>query len=366
MTAVTLSPSQGKPVSVGVGQSTKVMALIGTNNRASYKRQLEKLDALADMDKRPDLVADLSITRNTPELVPEIVARGFVASALPVYGLDRRSSVIDPGHLLDRCLSLMDLGVGMLTIHPTPSHELIALAQSRHVPWTSRGGGILIKDLLITGGKENAYLRILPELAQAARKHGVALSLGASFRSANILDSLDAAQLSEIASQVTLADELRDSGVMVMLEGPGHASPSSIRRVAEILGATGHPIVPLGPIPTDTAAGQDHISSAIGATLLGLQGAAHLLAAVTREEHTGGVPTLNSTIEAVEAARVAAHVIDLGRLQDQSEDKKVVLARAEAKSCVVDRNKPGCSRCADACPLIIDPRSLWEGTSRRV
>lgn len=109
--------------------------------------------------------------------------------------------------------------------------------------------------------------------------------------------------------------------------------------------------MPLGPIPTDLAIGQDHISAAIGATLLGLEGAAHMIAAVTREEHTGGVPDINATIEAVAASRVAARVIDLHRHGPSPQDIAVVQDRKAHRTCVVGRVVPGCSRCGDACPL---------------
>lgn len=84
---------------------------------------------------------------------------------------------------------------------------------------------------------------------------------------------------------------------------------------------------------------------------MGLAGAAHILAAVTREEHTGGVPSVASTVEAVRAARVAAHVIDIERLGDVSADELVVRRRAEVRTCVEGRTKRGCDRCADVCPL---------------
>ncbi len=310
------------------------------------------------MRRGPEVVADLSITRNTPELLPEIISRGFVASALPIYAVRKRDGRIDDQELLDRCRTLIELGARVLTIHPTATPRLIGLAQKRMVPWTSRGGGIVIRDLISGAGTDNAYQRIMPALASMAKAKDVVLSIGASFRSANIFDSFDQTQQEEIRSQITLADGLVAEGVMVIIESPGHAAPRSIQELSKVLAETGHPIMPLGPIPTDTAIGQDHISAAIGSALMGLANAAHMLAAVTREEHTGGVPSVESTVEAVEAARVSAHVIDLGLLLATEDDLEVASARAAAKTCVVDRGKAGCSRCADACPLIVDPRNL--------
>jgi len=212
--------------------------------------------------------------------------------------------------------------------------------------------GLIIDDLLANEAPENIYLRIMPELISHARRTKTVLSIGASFRSANIFDSFDAAQQKEIASQIELAESVRRAGVGTMIESPGHARPRDIFRVAQVLSNSGLPVMPLGPIPTDAAAGRDHISAAIGAVLLGIHGAAHVLAAVTREEHTGGIPTIHSTLEAVEAALVAAHIIDIETLNETTEDLETVTARAKSATCVLEKSTQGCSRCAATCPLV--------------
>lgn len=112
--------------------------------------------------------------------------------------------------------------------------------------------------------------------------------------------------------------------------------------------------MPLGPIPTETAAGFDHLSAAIGATLMGLRGAAHILACVTREEHTGGVPSIESTLEAVRSARIVANILDAHHLNLTSKDQSVVDWRRVHHTCVEGRNAAGCSRCGRACPLTVD------------
>jgi phosphomethylpyrimidine synthase len=219
------------------------------------------------------------------------------------------------------------------------------------VPITSRGGSIIVRDLLCSTAQDNVYLRILPDLISHARRTSAVLSIGATFRSATIFDSCDEAQLLELDSQLRLARDIQEAGVGVIIETPGHARPRDIQRIATLLRPTGFPIMPLGPIPTDCAIGQDHVSAAIGAALLGLAGCAHILAAVTREEHTGGVPSIASTIEAVEAARVAAHIIDLETLNADQLDMIVAQGRAEHRSCVSGKKSRGCARCADVCPL---------------
>ena len=342
--------------SVGAGCRTLVMALIGASHPRQIEEQARKIRILSDLADGPDIISDLSIISpdNGPPLWQRVLQETTAAAAcLPVYTVSRtRQGRIDPSELLDVAIEQMEGGVGLLTIHPTPSREIQELAAERLAPCTSRGGGLVIADAESRGWEEeNAYLKILPQLTAHARRNGTVLSLGASYRSANIFDSGDAAQVAEISAQAELAREIRSQGVGVIIESPGHARPKDIKRLAVLLRTTGVPIMPLGPIPTDTAIGQDHISSAIGAVILGLEGCAHILAAVTREEHTGRIPSIESTIEAVAAARVAARVIDLDQLDDDEPDYSVANARSNGRTCVVGKRSGGCDRCAKACPL---------------
>lgn len=341
----------GTPLLVGDGEPVRVMALVGTTSKADERKEPSKVEQLAQLSSPPDVIADLSFRHTRYPLWRRVLEVGLPAATLPVYTVSRRDRRIDRSALLERSIEHLEGGVGMVTIHPTPRRDIIQLAKKRQVPWTSRGGGLVIADLVASGRSQNAYLDILPDLASVARAHGAAISIGATFRSATVLDADDAAQREEIKFQTELATQLRGEGCTVILEGPGHAAPSAIERLAARMRQANCPVMPLGPIPTDLAIGQDHVSAAIGATLMGLAGAAHILAAVTREEHTGGVPRLGSTVEALEAARVAAHVIDLHRLGTTPEDRRVVAARAKFRTCVAGRNVPGCSRCGDACPL---------------
>ncbi|MCD2453821.1 phosphomethylpyrimidine synthase ThiC [Methylicorpusculum oleiharenae] len=340
---------------VGLGLKTRVMALVGISHPRQLPDQIAKIRALTTMDNAPDIIGDLSICpimQDLPLWKWIVKETPFVAACLPVYTISSHGGRIDPAELLDKCIEQMEGGVGILTIHPTPSEDIQSLALNRLVPCTSRGGGIIIADAESRNWRsENAYIEILPQLIHHAKINGTVLSLGASYRSANIFDSCDAAQQAEIERQIELAKIISNEDVGVIIESPGHARPADIKRLASILRKSGFPIMPLGPIPTDTAIGMDHVSSAIGATLLGLEGCAHILAAVTREEHTGRVPSLESTIEAVMSARIAAHVIDLHILGDDAADYAIASARADNRTCIIGKETPGCDRCKHACPL---------------
>lgn len=342
------------------------MALIGMNHPRHYAQQVDRIRALAKLAHGPDIICDLSLARSGKEAPlwrVVIQESSAVAACLPVYSATTRKGRIDPAELLDIAIEQMEGGAGLLTIHPTPSGRIHNLTTDRMVPCTSRGGGLIIADAEGRGWKEvGAYLKILPDLIRHARHCGTALSLGAAYRSANIFDSCDAAQQAEIACQIELAKEIDSQGVGVIIESPGHARPRDIKKLARLLRPAGFPVMPLGPIPTDTAIGMDHVSSAIGATLFGLEGCAQIIAAVTREEHTGRVPSLESTLEAVRAARIAAHVVDLHLLGDDSEDYAVAQGRALNNTCVLGKGAGGCSRCAQTCPLSKEELGLGEST----
>jgi phosphomethylpyrimidine synthase len=303
------------------------------------------------MDNGPDIIADLSLIDAPQPLWHLAIKAGCAASSLPIYTVRRRSHLVDQSELLDVALRQMEAGIGLLTIHPTPTLQLVELAQKRRVPWTSRGGGLVIQDLISSRHNDNVYMRIMPQIVGAALRQGTVLSIGASFRSANIFDALDEVQQSEIKAQLTLAADIAESGVGVIIESPGHARPADIQVCARHLAQSGFPIMPLGPIPTDAAVGLDHVAAAIGATLMGIEGAAHILAAVTREEHTGGIPTLASTIEAAQATRVAAHIIDIHQTNATEVDEHIVTHRSDYHTCVLGKQTTGCSRCGPTCPL---------------
>lgn len=347
----TIFRPDGGTLDVGPGWPTRVNALIGASHRRNVSDQLRKLDALREAAAPCQIVSDLSIVQNGAPIWKAILELGYFAATLPIYTVEPRQTGIDQNELLDRVREQAEGGVSIITIHPTPTQQIISEAQSRLVPFTSRGGGMVIKDLAVSRRRENVYLRILPDIIAICVKYKTAISLGASFRSANIFDSADAAQMSEIKLQLEIAQQIKREGAQVIIESPGHARPSSIAFIAGILSSTGMPIMPLGPIPTDVAVGQDHIASAIGATLMGLKGAAHILAAVTREEHTGHIPTISSTIEAVRAAAIAAHVIDIEMLGAFAEDLSISERRAATRTCVDGKASKGCNRCATRCPL---------------
>jgi phosphomethylpyrimidine synthase len=344
-------------VEAGSSKKTLVNSLIGFNHKNEYDCELKKLNSIISLEDKPDIISDLSTIRvNTTETIWYKVANETqcVSATLPIYLVKTKNNKIDDNELLEIIIEQMEYGVGLITIHPTANKEIFNFSRKRLVPITSRGGGMVVKDLISNEFKDvNVYLRLLPKIIHYAQKYGVTLSIGTTFRSGNIFDTNDEAQNKEIELQITLAKLISQQNVGVIIEAPGHARPCDIKIISAILRSTGFPIMPLGPIPTETAVGMDHISGAIGATIMGLENCADILATVTREEHTGGRPTMEATIEAVKVAKVAAHIIDIHKIDDTAADMKITKSRVKSHSCVSGKITKYCDRCQELCPLMI-------------
>ena len=344
-------------VEAGLGKKTLVNSLIGFNLENENEYELEKLNTINNLVEKPDIITDLSTRKvcKTDALWYKVANETHcIAATLPVYLIKTQNDIIGVSELLEIIIEQMEDGVGLITIHPTANREIFSESRKRMVPITSRGGGIVIKDLIAKEFKdENVYLKILPQIISHARKHGVVLSIGTTFRSGNIFDSNDKAQRMEIELQISLAKVIARCDVGVIIESPGHARPRDIKQISKVLRRAGFPVMPLGPIPTDAAPGMDHISSAIGATIMGLEGCAHILAAVTREEHTGGRPTIESTVESIKATRIAAHIIDIHNNNDTIIDMEFAQSRAKSNTCVSGKDTKYCDRCKELCPLMI-------------
>jgi phosphomethylpyrimidine synthase len=340
----------------GAYSKTLVSVLIGATSKHDINTQLKKIESICKLRNAelPDIISDLSLQNSKSSLYNHILNLfpDFIVSTLPIYKCKNDNGLIDKQELLTIILQQIESGVSFITIHPTPNSKLISLAQKRLVPWTSRGGTMVIRDLSLRSFKgDNVYLKVLDDVIKAAETKNTVISIGASFRSANIFDSMDECQIEEFNVQKKIADYIHSKGVNVIIEGPGHSTPRKLKQVAAYYQQMGYPIMPLGPIPTDNAIGQDHISSSIGAVLLGMDNCVDIITSVTREEHTGGIPTIESSIEAIKAAKIAAHIIDINKLEDFSQDEIIVKYRSENQTCVYGKKNAGCSRCAHVCPL---------------
>jgi phosphomethylpyrimidine synthase len=361
---------KGKQRSVAVGSDLliKVNVNIGANEKKAIAQERKKVKVLSRLGYRPDTVMDLSIVR-LPKPIYEIAIEEFggPVGTLPHYLCYHSVKGIDPHLLLEEIEKQAEAGVSWMTLHVTPRKDLYEKAKKiRQIPCTSRGGGIVIKDMYINERSESVISLYFNDILSVMARYKVTLSIGTAFRPATTIDALDKIHLKEILIQGEYIRAARNKGVQVMMEGVGHITLNKLQEYVHIVRSKYNiPLVPLGPIPTDAAGDEDHIASAIGAAYMSLLGGAHMINAITCEEHTGDVPSLDSIVKGLKAARVAAHSVNISRFpQLDVADRAVVNKRGKNYTCVIEgglftesakmRFDMGCGRCRHECPLLIN------------
>lgn len=343
-------------VSVGPNSPTLLNVLLGANHVTEHVREWNKIIKITENHLPVSIITDLSLAscKKGDELWRKICNdTQFIAGTVPIYQSVSSAGDISSNALLDLIQEQAEVGVKLMTIHPTPTRRLLQLCKQRYIPITSRGGGVVCRDMLKNFKKENVYMQVLDQVIEIANKHCVTLSIGSSFRSASIHDALDDAYISELSSQIEIAEYCKKRGVLTILETPGHASPQAIFQICNYLNDNcGFPIMPLGPLPIDSALQYDDYAASVGAILMGTRNCADILSVVTREEHTGGLPSEEALIEAINKYVVAKHIIDVYKVNDTNIDDELSLQRSKYKTCT-ENHSPGCDRCGPLCPLIL-------------
>lgn len=361
----TLLKGKQKSIAIGKGFLIKVCTNIGVSNPNDLHFELKKLEQLNSAKFAPDIIMDHTIVPLKKPLWETLVdSFSGAVGTLPHYLTYNPKTGIDEVELLEMISRMAEYGVSFITIHPTANTQLLALAkQCRILPTTARGGSIVLSDLKINNRNENVYEKNFLSILKILKKHKMAVSIGTTFRPSNIFEALDKVHLEETKQQAEFVKIAKEYGVDVLMEGVGHIKLNDMNEYAEIIKAIDVPFMPLGPIPTDASVGFDHVASAIGASQLGILGIAKIFHSITREEHTGHVPTIDSIVEGLKAARVAAHAVNIALFPAYATiDKRVALAKAHNKTCVVNQGlfienmqesyTAGCDRCKHECPLI--------------
>ncbi len=324
---------------IGKNLKTKVNANLGTSGECcSLEMEREKLDAA--LRAKTDSIMDLSTGGELSSF------RGFflenspvIVGAVPIYGvatelIARHQALdsMDPDELLRSIEKQCAEGLDYITVHCGVTLDSVKKLDiyERIMPCVSRGGSIHMS-WMRKNKKQNPLYENFDDLLSIAYKYDVTLSLGDGFRPGAILDATDGPQLEELMILGELARRARARNVQVMIEGPGHVPLNQI--TANVLLqkqlCDGAPFYILGPLPTDIAAGYDHITSAIGGAIAGAAGADYLCY-VTPAEHLG-LPNTDDVYQGVMAARIAAHVADIAKgLPDAVEaDRRMSIARRD-------------------------------------
>ncbi|MCU7866448.1 MAG: phosphomethylpyrimidine synthase ThiC [Candidatus Thiodiazotropha sp. (ex Lucinoma borealis)] len=368
--SITLLNGGSRTIAVGPGTPIKVNTNIGISNKSSsYVAEMEKLETLTTVSFRPDMIMDHTIYADCKDFWREIV-RTFdgAVGTLPHYTTYDKKYGLDEVKLLERIHEMLESGVSFMTLHFTADIDIYEIARGiRAIPVTSRGGGLVVRDTLNKGRKENIFRSLLPEIIAAFKKHDAAISVGTTYRPPDIFSALDAAHVEETKRQIEIINGLKNSGVKVLMEGVGHIPIYKLDQYIAFVREANCPFMPLGPMITDSAIGFDHITNAIGGAIMADKGGAHIINTVTREEHTGGVPDKLSVIEGLKSARVAAHSVNVSKfVKVRLLDELTIKKRGEQISCVVagglfdstvDNPRKGCDRCSFECPILLAPKS---------
>ena len=305
-----------EPMAIGRNFLVKVNANIG--NSAVLSTVADEVDKMVWAIRwGADTVMDLSTGRNIHNIRDWIVRNSPVPiGTVPIYqALEKVGGVAEDLNwevFRDTLIEQAEQGVDYFTIHAGVRLAYIPLTAKRVTGIVSRGGSILAKWCL-AHHRENFLYDHFEEICEIMRAYDVSFSLGDGLRPGSLADANDAAQFAELETLGELTRVAWKHGVQTMIEGPGHVPMHKIKaNMDKQLAACGEaPFYTLGPLTTDVAPGYDHITSAIGAAMIGWFGTA-MLCYVTPKEHLG-LPDRKDVKDGVIAYRIAAHAADLAK-----------------------------------------------------
>ncbi|HUZ11983.1 MAG TPA: phosphomethylpyrimidine synthase ThiC [Caulobacteraceae bacterium] len=305
-----------EPMAIGRNFLVKVNANIG--NSAVLSQVEDEVDKMVWAIRwGADTIMDLSTGRNIHNIREWIIRNcPTPLGTVPIYqALEKVGGVAEDltwEVFRDTLVEQAEQGVDYFTIHAGVRLAYIPLTARRVTGIVSRGGSIMAKWCLAHHRESFLYERF-EDICEIMRAYDVSFSLGDGLRPGSIADANDAAQFAELETLGELTKVAWAHGVQVMIEGPGHVPMHKIKANMEKQLAACHeaPFYTLGPLTTDIAPGYDHITSAIGAAMIGWFGTA-MLCYVTPKEHLG-LPDREDVKQGVIAYKIAAHAADLAK-----------------------------------------------------
>jgi len=318
------------PMAIGHVAKVKINANIGNSAVTSdIDAELEKLHRAVHYGA--DTVMDLSTGGNIDAIRQAIIDISPVPiGTVPIYQAVQQVAKVEElaaDDLLDMIEHQAQQGVDYVTVHCGILREHVPLALGRVTGIVSRGGSLLAY-WMAAHQQQNPLYTHYDRILEIARIYDVTLSLGDGLRPGSLADATDQAQLAELRVLGELTERAWAQDVQVMIEGPGHIPMHQIEVNVRLQKEICHdaPFYTLGPLVTDVAPGYDHITSAIGAAMIGWYGA-DMLCYVTRKEHLG-LPNAEEVREGVIAYKIAAHAADIARRRPGARDRDDALSRA--------------------------------------
>jgi len=320
-----------EPVIIGRNFLVKINANIG--NSAVTSGAAEEVEKMVWAIRwGADTVMDLSTGRNIHNIRDWILRNAPVPiGTVPIYQalekVDGEPDKLDWEVFKDTLIEQAEQGVDYFTIHAGVRLAYVPLTARRVTGIVSRGGSIMARWCLSHHRESFLYERF-DEICDIMRKYDVSFSLGDGLRPGSIADANDAAQFAELETMGELTKIAWEKGCQVMIEGPGHVPMHKIKvNMEKQLAVCGEaPFYTLGPLTTDIAPGYDHITSAIGAAMIGWFGTA-MLCYVTPKEHLG-LPNRDDVKAGVITYRIAAHAADLAKGHPSAKLRDDAVSRA--------------------------------------
>ncbi len=325
---------ESEPMAIGRNFLVKINANIGNSVvTSSIEEEVEKMTWAARWGA--DTVMDLSTGKNIHETREWIIRNSPVPiGTVPIYqALEKvggKAEELSWETFRDTLIEQAEQGVDYFTIHAGVLLRYVPLTARRVTGIVSRGGSIMAKWCLAHHQESFLYTKF-DQICEIMKAYDVAFSLGDGLRPGSIADANDEAQFAELDTLGELTLKAWNHDCQVMIEGPGHVPMHLIKENVDRQLVVCHeaPFYTLGPLVTDIAPGYDHLTSAIGAAMIGWFGTA-MLCYVTPKEHLG-LPDKKDVRDGVIAYKIAAHAADLakGHPGVQSRDDALSKARFE-------------------------------------
>ncbi|NLU19715.1 MAG: phosphomethylpyrimidine synthase ThiC [Phycisphaerae bacterium] len=320
-----------EPMIIGRNFLVKIHANLGNSAiSSSIEEEIEKM--VWAIRWGADTVMDLSTGQNIHETREWIIRNSPVpVGTVPIYQalekVDGKAEELTWEIFRDTLIEQAEQGVDYFTIHAGVLLRYIPLTAKRVTGIVSRGGSIHAKWCLAHHQENFAYTH-WDEICEIMAAYDVAFSIGDGLRPGCLADANDEAQFAELKTQGELTKRAWEHGVQVMNEGPGHIPMHMIHEnmTKQLEWCHEAPFYTLGPLTTDIAPGYDHITSAIGAAMIGWYGTA-LLCYVTPKEHLG-LPNKKDVRDGVIAYKIAAHAADLAKGHPGAQYRDNVLSKA--------------------------------------
>ena len=319
-----------EPMAIGVASLCKINANIGNSAITSnVDEELKKLHTAVHFGA--DTVMDLSTGGGIHEIREAILRHSPVPiGTVPIYeaiSRVRRAEDLSIEVMLEVIEEQAEQGVDYMTIHAGVLREFLPLVRNRITGIVSRGGALLAQWMSFHK-RQNFLYENFDAICKIFQKHDVSFSLGDGLRPGCLADASDEAQFAELRVLGELTKKAWEYDVQVMIEGPGHIPMDQIelqvKKENELCYEA--PFYTLGPLVTDIAPGYDHITSAIGAAMIGWHGAS-MLCYVTPKEHLG-LPNADDVRQGVIAYKIAAHAADVARHRPGARDRDDALSYA--------------------------------------